>query len=411
MDAPNYVQGLYTVAQRDEIFAKAAKYPDAADGLQNQVPTIFPDGTVGWRQIPEGGDGTANANIAVVEPTQYASKDYSVSDYLIFDGQLYRVVRPIAAGEQLNASSAVGPINISTTRVDRELFPMFGKGRQLLRNWLFCDDGEFPINQRGNTVYTGAGPTIDGWMLTGGTLELRALSGMLGLTAPENQYCDFYQIVDDSDLAPTGGVFSFSLMINGGLYSGHANLAAAGIGNEVVVYEDNRLQLVLENLSSAKIKVTIRMFAGKSANLIAAKLEMGYKSTLAIRDGYSTYLLDPLPDYGEEMAKCQRYYYRRHYNNTETIGSGVAVGAWGSALLQIGVGQQMASDYPTCKITGTVGLSPSVTISGSVPATPTASLSGTTANITFPSTVTKEGSFYAYANDANGVDFEFEVSQ
>ena len=109
--------------------------------------------------------------------------------------------------------------------------------------------------------------------------------------------------------------------------------------------------------------------------------------------------------------KCQRYYYRRHYNNTETIGSGVAVGAWGSALLQIGVGQQMASDYPTCKITGTVGLSPSVTISGSVPATPTASLSGTTANITFPSTVTKEGSFYAYANDANGVDFEFEVSQ
>lgn len=307
MDAPNYVQGLYTVAQRDAIFAKADKYPDASNGLQNQVPTIFPDGSIGWRQIPEGGDGTANANIAVIESTQYASKDYSVSDYLIFDGQLYRVVRPIAAGDQLNASSAVGPINISTTRVDRELFPMYGKGRQLLRNWLFCDDGEFPINQRGNTVYTGAGPTIDGWMLTGGTLELRALSGMLGLTAPENQYCDFYQIVDGSGKAPTGGIFSFSLMINGGLYSGHTNLGAAGIGNEVVVYEDNRLQLVLENLSSAKIKATIRMFAGKAANLIAAKLEMGYKSTLAIRDGYSTYLLDPLPEYGEELAKCQRY--------------------------------------------------------------------------------------------------------
>ena len=307
MDAPNYVQGLYTVAQRDAIFTKAAKYPDASAGLQNQVPTIFPDGSIGWRQIPEGGDGTANANIAVIESTQYASKDYNVSDYLIFDGQLYRVVRPIAAGEQLNASSAVGPINISTTRVDRELFPMYGKGRQLLRNWLFCYGGGFPINQRGDPVYTGAGPTIDGWMLTGGTLELRALSGMTQLTAPENQYCDFYQIIDNTGTAPTGGHFSFSLMVNGGLYSGHTNLGAAGIGNEVVVYEDNRLQLVLENLSSAKIKATIRMFAGKAANLIAAKLEMGYKSTLAIRDGYLTYLLDPLPDYGEELAKCQRY--------------------------------------------------------------------------------------------------------
>lgn len=409
MDAPNYVPGLYTVAQRDEIFTKAAKYPDAADGLQNQVPTIFPDGTVGWRQIPEGGDGTANANIAVVESTGYASKDYKLNDLLIYNDQLYIVRRPISSGQQIDLLT-----DVRSTRVDSQLFPRIGKGINLLRNWYFRGGGsqqgggQLPINQRGLTTYTGEGPTIDGWQQTGGTTAVDAYT--VTHTSPAGSSSDFYQIVD---FPINDGFYNipiiFGIMRQGNYF--RASAVVYGTSEPVQVFDQPEFSLWLEALSDKRVKAIIRVYAGQSVSLQAAKLELGTHGTLAELAYSGFQISDPPPDYGEELAKCQRYYYRRHYSNAETIGAGVAVGAWGSVLLQICVGQQMASAYPSCKITGTVGLSPSVTISGSVPATPPASLSGTTANITFPATVTTEGAFYAYAFDANGCDIEFSVDE
>jgi len=112
--APNYVQGQYSVADRDRIFAKADKYPDASAGITNQVPTLAADGSIIWRQQSSGGgDGTANANIAVVEDTSTASQAYAVGDLLVYSGQLYRVTAAIAQGGTITPGTNVTPTTVA----------------------------------------------------------------------------------------------------------------------------------------------------------------------------------------------------------------------------------------------------------------------------------------------------------
>lgn len=305
MDAPNYVQGLYTVAQRDEIFTKAAKYPDASNGLQNQVPTIFPDGSIGWRQIPEGGDGTANANIAVVESTGYASKSYKLNDLLIYNDQLYLVQRPIFYGQQIDFLT-----DVRSTRVDSQLFPRLGKGINLLRNWYFWGGGiprvgwQLPINQRGLTSYTDAGPTIDGWQQTGGTTTVDAY--VVTHTSPAGASSDFYQIVDvpiDDDFYKIP--ITFGIMSESNYFVSSAVIYNAY--GPVQVFYSSEFSLWLEAQSYRRVKAIIRVHAGQSVALQAAKLELGTHGTLAERTSSAFQISDPPPDYGAELAKCQRY--------------------------------------------------------------------------------------------------------
>ena len=111
---PQYVQGKYTVAQRDAILDKANSYPGAAAGLANQVPTLFPDGTIQWKQVPSGESGTANANIAVVEASSQASKDYAVGDLLVYNGQLYKVTAFIETDDAITPGTNVTPTTVET---------------------------------------------------------------------------------------------------------------------------------------------------------------------------------------------------------------------------------------------------------------------------------------------------------
>lgn len=306
MDAPNYVQGLYTVAQRDAIFTKANKYPDAANGLQNQVPTIFPDGTVGWRQIPEGGDGTANANIAVVEPTNTASKTYYPGDLLIYNGQLYVATVVISSGAYLYPDA-----NILSTRADMQFLSINGKGENCFRNWYMYGGGsqqgggQLPINQRGLTSYTAVGETIDGWSQTGGTTTVEAY--YIRHTSPANASSDLYQVVD-RPFIPGAASISFGVLSGIRFFSGSVNFGT--LSEETVVYSGDDCQLLLAPVSGNRIKAIIRVYAGHNVILTAAKLEIGPISTLCLRSSQvsSTYrLVDTSPDYGEELAKCQRY--------------------------------------------------------------------------------------------------------
>lgn len=308
--SPNYVQGNYTVAQRDAIFAKADKYPDASGALPNQVPMIFPDGTINWRQLSAGGEtGTANANIAFVEETQYASQTYNVGDLLIYNGQLYAVISPINSGALLTPLD-----NIKSTRIDTSFLQMWNKGENLLRNWLFSGGGsqqgggQFPINQRGATTYSAAGETIDRWIQTGGTTKVEA--NWIVHTSPAGASSDLYQIVDRPANSPNYGEnIVFGAIINAGVYN-WGSVKLVGTSGEVTVVSFGSFSLLLEAISDKKIKAIIRVSPGTTITIRAAKLEIGNLGTLArplpTSQGYLM-LYDAPPDYGEELAKCQRY--------------------------------------------------------------------------------------------------------
>ena len=48
----------------------------------------------------------------------------------------------------------------------------------------------------------------------------------------------------------------------------------------------------------------------KYVDILAAKLELGEGQTLAHQDADGNWVLNEIPDYAEELAKCQRYYQK-----------------------------------------------------------------------------------------------------
>ena len=84
-------------------------------------------------------------------------------------------------------------------------------------------------------------------------------------------------------------------------------LTPEGVGKVVPVYD-----------STAKT-FTITA-AGKK--LLAAKLELGRVQTLAHQDSSGAWILNEIPDYAEQLRKCQRYLYVQKAN-TRVNASGV----------------------------------------------------------------------------------------
>lgn len=192
----------------------------------------------------------------------------------------------------------------------------------LLRNAYFVGggsqlgDGIFPVNQRGQQSYSNNAYTIDGWILTKGTVNVKS---------------DCVQFVSNSDAAykrfrlrlgaplVAGQTYTLSLLCKknsgaayirllygstsvmpGGSKEIPANSGVQLVTNTVTVptgqdYE-NGVEILVMNASSNTADV----------DMYAWKLELGDTQTLAHQEN-GAWVLNEIPDFGAELAKCQRY--------------------------------------------------------------------------------------------------------
>ena len=202
--------------------------------------------------------------------------------------------------------------------------------RNLLDNWFFVGGGsqqgggQFPINQRGQTSYSGNQiPLFDRWKINisatvtisqseitisnngaiyGGlwqASEIFTVSGgeqytfsvLLPESTPAGWYIDL-QILKQSDNTPVAS--ATTIQDTDGMPAGitEATLTIPDGVNEVVYY----YAFICNNTNiSSQMK------------LKAAKLEFGHTQTLAYQDEEGNWQLFETPDYEEELAKCQRY--------------------------------------------------------------------------------------------------------
>ena len=175
----------------------------------------------------------------------------------------------------------------------------------LLDNWYFGN----PINQRGQMNYSGQGSySIDRWILQYETnLEIVGdairLSGkwdmkqILERTLPNGTYTasvlyknaeavnDFWIYLDGSNGV---AIFSSSTKETAGLLSCTFTVSGNDINRVRVAFQDN----------SGNSKVDI----------LAIKLELGSQQTLAHQDADGNWVLNEIPDYGEQLRRCQRYF-------------------------------------------------------------------------------------------------------
>lgn len=182
--------------------------------------------------------------------------------------------------------------------------PKFTVNPNLLDNWYFGN----PVNQRGKTEYTGTITyTIDRWIQDfNGTLTSTLTDDGIKIVAGnDGTYKNFEQILSD---VPANSTFTLSFLVND--YTS-VNQIYVGIGFGQFDIKDNLISLTFKTGSSilGRKSFGIQVKIGKTATIKAAKLELGPTQTLAHKEG-DRWVINEVPDYGEQMRRCQRYYIK-----------------------------------------------------------------------------------------------------
>lgn len=177
---------------------------------------------------------------------------------------------PYTAGENISISGSVIATKVQPCN------------RNLLDNWYFGN----PVNQRDvSGTISSAGYFLDRWKLVSGSVTISADGITLNGT--------MQQVLET---APVGTVTASAL-------------TQAGVGEVVPTYD------------SASKTVTVTADGKK---LVAVKLEIGPQQTLAHQED-GVWVLNEIPDYGEELTKCMRY-LQVLAAPYDTSGNGVAIG-------------------------------------------------------------------------------------
>lgn len=170
--------------------------------------------------------------------------------------------------------------------------------------------GQFPINQRGQTSY-GAGYGMDRWFSHSCTVSIQS-DGIL-ISGGAN-YANLSQIIDNPSRFAGMTVTLSALILGGSGISNGAYLNLQINGTDHVTNMSQGLVSVTvtcpSQITNMQAAFVTSPFSGYSLQVISVKLELGDHQTLAYQDEDGAWQLFETPDYGEELAKCQRYFYK-----------------------------------------------------------------------------------------------------
>ena len=162
----------------------------------------------------------------------------------------------------------------------------------LLDNSYFAN----PVNQRGQTSWTNPSNwqyAIDRWQVTSSSVVALADDGIT-VTA------DLHQPLE-KDRLEFGRTYTFSVLSSDGRLGKHTFVLTSdteinvgfGFGYFVCYLSGDN--------------VWFRIY-GDGSTYKAAKLELGSQQTLAHQDADGNWVLNEIPDYGEQLTRCQRYF-------------------------------------------------------------------------------------------------------
>ena len=187
--------------------------------------------------------------------------------------------------------------------------------------------GQFPINQRGQTSYA-SGNVIDRWNLSGnGGQSLIIDTDGITLTSTAEYGLYFTQTPDqsviDACLGKTVTVSVISVGQNTANLSLNLSVDSAWTDYMGIQEGINSKQFAIPSTANS-FYFSFGASAAGTCKLSAAKLELGDHQTLAYQDESGAWQLFETPDYGEELAKCQRYQFVLSSTDAySSVGSGV----------------------------------------------------------------------------------------
>lgn len=187
----------------------------------------------------------------------------------------------------------------------------------LLDNWYFGN----PVNQRGKTEYTESGYTFDRWLLdqwnttskacsivTKGLRVRGEASGPCSTSIKQfveglKAGCQVTASVLVTDFT-VGSAVRLFIRTNSGVRLTNVRFSKPGLYSVTTTIPDD---------FEGNLTVEIGQGGSDGGNgntdftVLATKLELGSQQTLAHKDENGNWVLNEIPDYGEQLRRCQRY--------------------------------------------------------------------------------------------------------
>lgn len=173
----------------------------------------------------------------------------------------------------------------------------------LLDNWYFGN----PVNQRGKTSYTGGGYCIDRWTIVGDTPQLTVTSGSIKGVGYMVQKAEVY-----TSSSLEGMQLTLSALMSDNTFGSITFRMSKGMENPFAINSNG--YLVYAEWQNTNEFFTANWYTPSEAvGLVAIKLELGSQQTLAHQEN-GVWVLNEIPDYGEQLRRCQRYLRPAGYN-------------------------------------------------------------------------------------------------
>jgi hypothetical protein len=189
-----------------------------------------------------------------------------------------------------------------------------GVNPNLFDNWYFGR----PVNQRGQTEYTSSGYTIDRWYAE--QITVQVMGGYIKCTS-SGTYTRLQQTIEGFYLA--GNTITFSALAKSAPRK-MCRIMLYDLSNDTEYelhfrhnFTSSDWELVTGTATirdNVPEKLSILFYVDDSEehgslDILAAKLELGDTQTLAHEEG-DKWVLNEIPDYGEQLRRCQRYFVR-----------------------------------------------------------------------------------------------------
>ena len=155
--------------------------------------------------------------------------------------------------------------------------------------------------------YCTAGYTVDRWR-TGydGTFTVNVSdTGVSLVSGNDGSWKNFYETIETSKLI-VGRTYTFSFLAedNGGVRQVY-------ISDYGFVFDGDKGLYTITFVAKETTQnqdFGIQTNVGKTSIPLAAKLELGSTQTLAHQDSSGNWILNEIPDFGEQLRRCQRYH-------------------------------------------------------------------------------------------------------
>ena len=204
-------------------------------------------------------------------------------------GAIYKVFVPY--GNMSSAFAITGIVAKSDDEDDKK--DLYYSNPNLLDNWYFGN----PVNQRGQTSWTNPSNiqyAIDRWQITPSSVIALVDDGIT-VTAEIQQGLEKNRL-------ELGRTYTFSVLSSDRRLEKHTFVLASDM---TTIRVNFGFGIFVCYLSGDNVWIQIY---GDGSTYKAVKLELGTQQTLAHQDVDGNWVLNEIPDYGEQLRRCQRYF-------------------------------------------------------------------------------------------------------